>query len=169
MHVTTDSEKWKGGSNNQCSSSFSLTEYSMVFSATMCTRELFVSSREMVCLCVLSCVWLFVAPWTVACQAPLSMEFSRQECWSGLPFPIPGYLPDPGIEPASSALQVDSLPLASPEKLMCVNIYIHIYIYIHTWTESAGRLQSKGLQRVRHDWATKHAHISIKISACNHL
>ena len=50
-----------------------------------------------------------VTPWTVACQAPLSMGFSRQEDWSGLPFPSPGDLPDPGIEPWSSALQVDSL------------------------------------------------------------
>ena len=43
-------------------------------------------------------------PWTVACQAPLSMGFSRQEYWSGLPFPSPGDLPDPGIEPGSPAL-----------------------------------------------------------------
>ena len=43
-------------------------------------------------------------PWTVAHQAPLSVEFSRQECWSGLPCPPPGDLPDPGIEPASPAL-----------------------------------------------------------------
>ena len=49
-------------------------------------------------------------PWTVAHQGPLSMEFSRQEYWSGLPFPSPGDLPDPGIEPRSPALQVDSLP-----------------------------------------------------------
>ena len=49
-------------------------------------------------------------PWTVACQAPLSMGFSRQEYWSGLPFPSPGDLPDPGIEPGSPALQADSLP-----------------------------------------------------------
>ena len=48
--------------------------------------------------------------WTVAHQAPLSMEFSRQEYWSGLPFPFPGDLPDPGIEPGSPALQADSLP-----------------------------------------------------------
>ena len=51
-----------------------------------------------------------MAPWTVACQAPLSMEFSRQEYWSGLPFPTPGDLPDPGIEPGSPTLQADSLP-----------------------------------------------------------
>ena len=48
-------------------------------------------------------------PWTVACQAPLSMEFSRQEYWSGLPFPSSGDLPDPGIEPGSPAFQADSL------------------------------------------------------------
>ena len=49
-------------------------------------------------------------PWTEACQASLSMEFFRQEYWSGLLFPSPGDLPDPGIEPRSPALQVDSLP-----------------------------------------------------------
>ena len=49
-------------------------------------------------------------PWTVACQAPQCMGFSRQEYWSGLPFPSPGGLPDPGIEPRSPALQADSLP-----------------------------------------------------------
>ena len=48
-------------------------------------------------------------PWTVAYQAPLSMGFSRQEYWSGLPFPSLGDLPDPGIKPGSPALQADSL------------------------------------------------------------
>ena len=62
--------------------------------------------------CRLSCVQLLVTPWTVAHQVPLSMEFSRQEYWSGLPFPSPENLPNPGIEPASPALQVDSLPLS---------------------------------------------------------
>ena len=52
----------------------------------------------------LSRVQLFATPWTVAYQAPLSMGFSRQEYWSGLPFPSPGDLPDPGIEPRSPAL-----------------------------------------------------------------
>ena len=47
----------------------------------------------------LSCAQLFVTPWTAACQAPLFVEFSRQEYWSGLPFPPPGDLPDPGIRP----------------------------------------------------------------------
>ena len=52
----------------------------------------------------LSRVRLFATPWTVAYQAPLSMGFSRQERWSGLPFPSPGDLPDPGIKPRSPAL-----------------------------------------------------------------
>ena len=47
---------------------------------------------------------LLATPWTVALQAPLSMQFSRQEYWSGLPFPSPGDLPDPGFKPASPAL-----------------------------------------------------------------
>ena len=64
-------------------------------------------------MCVLSRfshVLLFVTPWTVASQAPLSMGFSRQEYWSGLPFPALGDLPDPGMEPGSPALWADSLP-----------------------------------------------------------
>ena len=58
----------------------------------------------------LSCVRLCATPWTAACQAPLSMGFSRQEYWSGLPFPSPEDLPNPGIEPRSPALQTDTLP-----------------------------------------------------------
>ena len=54
--------------------------------------------------------------WTVACQSSLSMEFSRQDYWSGVPFPSPGDLLDSGIEPWSPALQADSLPFESPEK-----------------------------------------------------
>ena len=49
-------------------------------------------------------------PWTIACQAPLFMGFSRQEYWNGLPFPSSGHLPDPGIEPGSPVLQADDLP-----------------------------------------------------------
>ena len=73
-------------------------------------------------VCVLSlfsCVRLFATPGTVALQAPLSMAFSRQENWSGLPFPPPGDLPNSGIEPsslASPALQADSLPTEPPGK-----------------------------------------------------
>ena len=52
----------------------------------------------------------FCNPWNAACQAPLFMEFSRQENWSGLPFPSPGDLPKAGTEPRSPELQADSLP-----------------------------------------------------------
>ena len=57
-----------------------------------------------VCALSLSCFRLFMTPWTVARQAPLSLGFSSQEYWSGLPFPSPGDLPDPGNEPMSLAL-----------------------------------------------------------------
>ena len=69
------------------------------------------------CCCLVASLCLTLCdPWTVAHQAPLSMEFARQEYWSGLPLPFPGDLPDPGIEPeaptASPALQMDSLSLS---------------------------------------------------------
>ena len=63
---------------------------------------------------VLSCVRLFETPWTVAREDPLSMGFSRQEYWSGLPLPSPGDLPDPEIEPGSPTLQANSLPSEPP-------------------------------------------------------
>ena len=74
-------------------------------------------------MCELSHAQLFVIPWTVACQAPLSMGFSRQEYQTGLPFPSPGDLPDPGIEPRSLALQADSSKNAMQE----------------TWVQSLGQ------------------------------
>ena len=61
-------------------------------------------------------VQLFATPWTVAYQAPLSMGFSRQEYWSGLPCPPPGDCPNPGIKPGSPTLQADSLLSEPPEK-----------------------------------------------------
>ena len=61
---------------------------------------------------LLSHVWLFVTPWTVAHKALLSMGFPRHEYWSGLPFPSAGDLPDPEVKPTSPALQTDSLPLS---------------------------------------------------------
>ena len=66
----------------------------------------------------LSRVRLFVTPWTIAYQAPPSMGFSRHECWSGLLFPSPGDLPDPGIEPWSPTLQADSSPSEPPGKAL---------------------------------------------------
>ena len=63
-----------------------------------------------------SCVLVFAIPWTVAYGAPPSMGFSRQEYWSGLPFPSLGDLPNPGIEPGSPALEADALTSEPPGK-----------------------------------------------------
>ena len=73
---------------------------------------------------LLSRVRLFVTPWTAAHQAPPSTGFSRQEYWSGLPFPSPGDLPDLGIEPRSPTLQADALTAEPPGKL---SIYYTIF------------------------------------------
>ena len=64
----------------------------------------------------LSRVRLFVTPWTVAYQVPPSMGFSRQEYWSGFPFPSPGDLPDPGVEPGYPTFQADALTSEPPGK-----------------------------------------------------
>ena len=72
---------------------------------------------EILCVCVcysLSHAPLFVTPWTVAHHAPLSMGFSSQGYWNGLPFPSPGNLPNPSIKPGSPALQADSFPSELP-------------------------------------------------------
>ena len=103
----------------------------------------------------LSHVRLFVTPWTVAYQAPPSMGFSRQEYWSGLPFPSPGDLPKPGIEPVSSALQTDTLPSEPPGKpctslvmlitvmfgshisvCMCAQLFSRVQLFETSWTVS---------------------------------
>ena len=68
----------------------------------------------------LSHVRLFATPWAVAYQASPSMGFSRQEYWSGLPFPSPGNLPDPGFEPRSPVLQADALSFEPPGKPIAV-------------------------------------------------
>ena len=80
----------------------------LVWLSCVCPRAFCIAS----CLEVksLSRVRLFATPWTVACQVPRSMGFSRQGYWSGLPFPSPGDLPDPGIEPTSPVMQADALP-----------------------------------------------------------
>ena len=84
-----------------------------------------------ICVCIkssqmksLSRVRLFATPWTIGYQAPPSMGLSRQEHWSGLPFPSPGDLPDPGIEPGSPALQADALTSEPPGKPMCMSMSI---------------------------------------------
>ena len=80
---------------------------------------------------LLSRVRLFAVPWTAAYQAPQSMEFSRQEYRSGLPFPSPGDLPDAGIESRSPTLQADTLPFEPPGKpyKSIANIIEHLYTH----------------------------------------
>ena len=83
-------------------------------------------------------------PWTVACQAPLSMRFPRQKGWSGLPFPSPGDLPHPEIKPGSSALQVDSLsteppgkplkPISTPIAVFVVQLLSCVRLFATLWT-----------------------------------
>ena len=98
-------------------------------SMPQCPQESLAESRmpkNMVCgggACVLSCVRLFAIPWTVAHQAPLSMGYSRQEHWSGLSFPPPGDLPDPGIKPTS---------LMSPA-LASGFLFYFIFYHCDTW------------------------------------
>ena len=72
-----------------------------------------------------------MTPWAVAFQALLSRGFSRQEYWSGLPFPSPGDLPDPGIKPGSPELQADSLPTEKGLQ----NVYVYQVITLHTILE----------------------------------
>ena len=100
---------------------WSLTSLVLDFSRTLevyllCKNHL---TRAKQCVCVPCCfshALLSATPWTAAHQAPLSMGFSRQEYWSGLPGPSPGNLPNPGVKTVSPALQADSLPLEPPGK-----------------------------------------------------
>ena len=126
---------------------------------------------------MLSRARLFATPWTAVHQVPLSIRFSRQRYWSGLPFPSPGDLPNPGIEPGSPALQADSLLTELQGKQMVKRMStmqetqvrflgwedpLEKEMAIHSrtiawkipWTEEPGRLQSVGSQRVGHYWAT---------------
>ena len=75
---------------------------------------------------LLSCVWCFATPWTLASQAPLSVGFPRQEYWSGLSFPCLGDLPDPGIEPASPTLAGGFL-ITGPLGKSCLPVFIILY------------------------------------------
>ena len=83
------------------------------------------------CMCLLHHLWLFSTPWTVARQAPLFMEFSRQEYWSGLPFPTPD-LPDPRIEPTS---------LMSPALAgrFCIPIQTKKFFFKKDWLSLCGK------------------------------
>ena len=111
-------DKW----NRPESLEIELHKYSqMIFNKGVTTIKWSKESLQQIVLDVdmlggFSSVQFFVTLWTVARQAPLSMGFSRPEHWSGLTFPSPGDLPNPGIEPGSLALQVDSLPAELPGK-----------------------------------------------------
>ena len=100
-------------------------------------------------LCVLSCVWLFAAPWSIAGQAPLSVGFLRQESWSGLPFPSPGDLPDQG----ANSRPLHLLPCrrildhwATRETLLCS------YSALKSTPEVANRLQNFKLIWIKISW-----------------
>ena len=111
-----------------------------------------------VCVCVLSSfsrVWLSVTPWTVARQAPLSMGFSRQEHWSGLPCPPPGYLPDPGIKSTSPALAGRFFTTSTTwEVLLCMCVCVCVCVFVYM-----------GIQKsVASHWSNlAHAHTKIHI------
>ena len=102
----------------------------------------------------LSLVWLFAIPWTVTYQAPPSLGFSRQEHWSGLPFPSPGNLPKPGIEPRSPALQ--TLYLLSYQGSHNIVIEREIYSNMADW------LSTKSFS----EWT--HIHIYLILYICNY-
>ena len=112
--------------------------YMLVCNIYPSTREQTVSCTDSVTsgsLVTKSCPILAIT-WTVACQAPLSMRFSRQEYWSGLPFPSPGDLPNPGIKPRSPALQADSFPTELQGK---PNIYPSTREQTVSYTDSVTR------------------------------
>ena len=79
----------------------------------------------------LSCVRLFETPWPIARQTPLSLEFSRQENWSGQPFPSAGDLPNPEIKLGSPAFQADSLPSEPPGKSQTYFLHMDIQLFQH--------------------------------------
>ena len=106
------------------------------------------------CKCsLLSCVPLLSTPWTVARQAPLSVEFSKQEYWGGLPFPSSGDLPDPGIEPKCSALHADSFTLSYQGSPIFVCVYVCVCVCvcdtIMEADENSGKKTGSGFQWVR--------------------
>ena len=105
----------------------------------------FLSFDKHCCCCYqsLTCVQLFAITWTVACQAPLSMGFPRQGYWSGLPFPFPGDLSNPGIKPRSPSLQADSLPAEAQRKYLIhltwmiftiIYLVLQVTVYISYFT-----------------------------------
>ena len=97
----------------------------------------------------------FAHQWTTPCQAPLSLGFLRQEYWSGMPFPSPGDLQNPGIKPVSPALTGRFLTTKLPGKLeKAMAPHSSTLAWKVPWTEEPGRLQSMGSILIGHDWAT---------------
>ena len=104
----------------------------MVFSVVMYGCESWAIKKAVVHF------YLFATPWTVVCQAPLFMKFSRQEHWNGLPFPFPGDLPNPRIEPISSALAGGFFTAKPPRKFklnFTVSIKITLVAVVGGWIE----------------------------------
>ena len=115
----------------------------------------------------LSHAWLFATPWTIAHQAPPSMEFSRQEYWSGLPFPSPGDLPNPGIKPGSPALWAEALSSEPPGKfafnpshlfhpfpippsplattVLCIWVFFSFVVFVHLFSRFHIQMKSHSI------------------------
>jgi len=120
----------------------------------------------------LSRVRLFATPWTVAYQAPQFMDFSRQEYWTGLPFPSPRDLPYPGIKPRSSALRADTLPSAYVFTHMHTqqahtNIYLHTSIHMHTHNTHTS-IHTHAYTKYAHT-CTIHTYTYTQAHTCTHM
>ena len=115
ISLSLHTARWDGSKNSNGESG----RKAPWFQATTQSPRVALLCECLVCCCCLvdkSCL----TPWTIAHQAPVSMGFSRQECWSGLPFPSPGDLPEPGVEPASSALAGRFFTVEAPGKPSCL-------------------------------------------------
>ena len=109
---------------------------------------------HLLCVCVLTCVWLFATSWTVACQAPLPMKCFRQEYRNELPFPTPGDLPNPGINPVSlafSALASGFFTTSTTwEAFMCfalLSCFSYVWLFVTLWTVFCQAPLSMGFSR----------------------
>ena len=111
---------------NMCDSFWQQIDFTQQFTQNLSRRRnwFFRHLHHQVKVKWFSHVQLFVTSWTIACQAPTFMGFSRQEYWNGLPFPSPGDLPHPGIKPGSPALQADSLSSEPPGNLPICTILV---------------------------------------------
>ena len=127
-----------------------------------CVLQEFNSSLNS-CVCVPSCIRLFAILWTVAHQAPLSVGFPRQEYWNGLPFPSPGDLPDPGIEPASPVspeFQVDSSPLIHQGSFWLGSSVVSLNLNIYSLCSNCYHIRKLRSSNIH--WN------SLLLSSCNH-